>query len=167
MHMHTRRRNTDTITALALAVVLFGVLTVVVGGYIYKKVAGLDSLGDATFLAYTLLNNVPGADASTDEVPYAVRAARNALYLVGVFTFAILLGVVTDTISTKVDEVRFSNEPVLETDHTLLLNWGEYTRPMLRQVSACLPSSAPLLYTTNSVRHTTSPSSAPLACQPS
>merc|ERR1719506_2912655 len=94
------------------------------------------SLGESTFKSYSLLNNVPGADAvGADDGPLA-RLVSNVLYMVGVGTFAVLIGIASDGISSSVEGLRVSNERVLERRHTVLLNWDEHTRPILRQLEA-------------------------------
>ena len=119
-----------------LAVALFFVSAVLTGGWIFFKVnPETGSLGEATYQAYSLLNDIPGADCSA--TPNALsRLLATSLHITGVFTFAVVLGIVSDGISTKIDSARLSNDRVLETRHTVLLNWGEYTRPVLRQLEA-------------------------------
>ena len=117
-----------------LAVLTFAVGVTLVGGLAYRLVCG-ENFGDATFRAYALLNNVPGADATDDETPLA-KLVSNGLYLVGVATFAVVIGIVSDKISSSVESLRTSNERVQEVQHTVILNWGPFTRPMLRQLEA-------------------------------
>ena len=76
------------------AVLAFFVSAVVFGGWIYSKVGTeADNLGDATFKAYSLLNDIPGADACAEETLPAKLLAQ-MLHIVGVFTFAVVLGIV-------------------------------------------------------------------------
>ena len=119
-----------------LAVAVFFATAVLTGGWLFFKVnPDSGSLGEATYQAYSLLNDIPGADCSA--TPNALsRLLATSLHITGVFTFAVVLGIVSDGISTKIDSARLSNEPVLESRHTVLLNWGEYTRPVLRQLEA-------------------------------
>ena len=119
-----------------LAVAAFFVSAVLTGGWLFFKVnPETGSLGEATYQAYSLLNDIPGADCSA--TPNALsRLLATSLHITGVFTFAVVLGIVSDGISTKIDSARLSNDRVLETRHTVLLNWGEYTRPVLRQLEA-------------------------------
>jgi len=56
--------------------------------------------------------------------------------MIGVGTFAVLIGVVTGNISSAVDGLKVSNERALEVRHTVLVNWGDYTKPILRQLEA-------------------------------
>ena len=114
---------------------LFVACTIVGGGLVYSRVTGTRPLSAAAFKAYSLLNDIPGADA-TDEESTAGRLVAVTLHLVGVLTFAILLGVVSDNISSAVDRLRTSNAPVMESGHTLLVNWGGYSKPVLRQLAS-------------------------------
>ena len=90
--------------------------------------------GEATWNAYSLLNDIPGADAAGEETAKN-RAVAASLHMVGVLTFAILLGLITDKISTSVEGLRSSNEPVLDKGHTVLFNWGEYSLPVIRSLA--------------------------------
>ena len=51
------------------------------------------------------------------------------------FTFAILIGVVSDEIANKVDEVKTGNSKVYERNHTVILNWNDQLIPLLKQVA--------------------------------
>lgn len=117
---------------LAVSAALVGF--VVVGGLLYKLLTS-DSFEDGAFKAYSLLNNVPGADATADETILG-KLVSNALYMVGVATFAVIIGIVSDKISSSVESLRVSNERVQEVGHTVVVNWGDYTRPMMRQLEA-------------------------------
>ena len=119
-----------------LAVAAFFATAVLTGGWLFFKVnPETESLGEATYQAYSLLNDIPGADCSANPGVLS-RLLGTSLHITGVFTFAVVLGIVSDGISTKIESARLSNERVLETGHTVLLNWGEYTRPVLRQLEA-------------------------------
>ena len=97
-----------------LAVLAFAGASTALGGVLFKAVESSDeTLEDATFRAYSLLNNVPGADAVEVETPLG-KVVANALYMTGVLTFAILIGIVSDNISGRVEGLRVSNERVLE-----------------------------------------------------
>lgn len=60
----------------------------------------------------------------------------NVLYLIGLFTFALLIGIVSDAVSEKVEDVRHGNHQVLERvrspnqshAHCLLLRWSPPSR---------------------------------------
>ena len=117
-------------------VLLFALASVLLGGVMYKLTEKTE-LTEGTFRAYSLLNNIPGADATwdADKSPLS-RLISNLLYMIGVGTFAVLIGVVTGNISSAVDGLKVSNERALEVRHTVLVNWGDYTKPILRQLEA-------------------------------
>eukprot|EP00198_Chlamydomonas_reinhardtii_P009721 XP_001699058.1 predicted protein [Chlamydomonas reinhardtii] len=69
---------------------------------------------------YFILNNVPGADIAGEE---DVRAAvlLNTMYIVGLLTFAVLIGVLGDDIGSAVEAARLGNTRVPERNHTVVL----------------------------------------------
>jgi hypothetical protein len=118
-----------------LTVLVFGVLVAVMGGLLFRLSTD-DSFGEGTFRAYALLNNVPGADAVDGEQGPLGRLVSNVIYMVGVATFAVIIGIASDKISSSVESVRVSNERVMEVGHTVVVGWGEYANPMMRQLES-------------------------------
>ena len=119
------------------AIFSFSVAAIIFGGLLFKLVTG-GTLRGAAFRAYTLLNNVPSANACEDvdgRGPLELLVA-NFLFITGALTFAAIIGLMGDAVSSNIDSVSTSNGRVLEAQHTVLVNWGEYTRPMLRQLDA-------------------------------
>ena len=57
------------------AVLAFAVVVTFVGGFLFKTFAG-DNFSEGTFRAYSLLNNVPGADANWRPNPSYTRHCR-------------------------------------------------------------------------------------------
>ena len=57
------------------------------------------------------------------------------MFLVGLFSFAILLGLVTEAITSKVEDVKRGNYKVCESGHTVILNFNDQTVPLLRQMA--------------------------------
>jgi hypothetical protein len=110
---------------------------VLLGGIAYKYLASKEyaTLEEGAFKAYSLLNNVPGADATADET-FMGRTISQVLYMAGVATFAVIIGIVSDKISSSVESIRTTNERVQEVGHTVIINWGDFTRPMMRQLEA-------------------------------
>ena len=92
------------------------------------------SWSSALFTAYSLIADAPGADAvEVEDLPQKV--SRNIIFFFGIFTFAIVLGIVTATIEQQVDYLMEANYRVMEKDHTVILNWSERTLPVLRQIA--------------------------------
>ncbi len=57
----------------------------------------------------------------------------NLVHLASLFTFATLVGVVSEEISTAVEQVRAGNHKVPESGHTVLLGWDDRRTPLLLQ----------------------------------
>ncbi len=49
--------------------------------------------------------------------------------------FAMMIGVISDSIGAKVDELKKGKSKVIETDHTLILGWNEKGLAILRQLA--------------------------------
>ncbi|KAG2423273.1 hypothetical protein HXX76_015422 [Chlamydomonas incerta] len=83
---------------------------------------------------YFILNNVPGADIAGEE---DVRAAvlLNTIYIVGLLTFAVLIGVLGDDIGSAVESARLGNSRVPERNHTVVLGHNRQLVDVLRQVA--------------------------------
>lgn len=58
----------------------------------------------------------------------------NIIFVSGLLTFAVILGIVCDDISSIVEEVRSGNYEVLEEGHTIVLNSNKQLGSVLRQV---------------------------------
>jgi hypothetical protein len=51
------------------------------------------------------------------------------------FVFAVIIGIISDEIATKVEEVKTGNNKVIEKDHTVVLNWNSQLVPLLKQMA--------------------------------
>ena len=114
---------------------------VFVGGLGYKLVDVLDgeSGDDESFReklksAYFNLFDIPGADATTDD-DWRSGVVTQAIVFVGMFVFAVIIGIISDEIATKVEEVKTGNNKVIEKDHTVILNWNSQLVPLLKQMA--------------------------------
>ena len=115
---------------------------VFVGGLGYKLVDALDGGGgddDESFReklksAYFNLFDIPGADATTDE-NWRSGVVTQAIVFVGMFVFAVIIGIISDEIATKVEEVKTGNNKVIEKDHTVVVNWNSQLVPLLKQMA--------------------------------
>ena len=89
---------------LALGVFFVALLTG--GGVLWQSTHPPFELWESTWKAYSLLNDIPGADV-VHEPTAGSRAVAASRHLGGVLTFAILLGLITDKISTSVEVCFF------------------------------------------------------------
>ena len=99
----------------------------------YKFVSE-EEWGPAISKTFFWLNDVPGAD-STGEENWKSTVVAQLIVFCGMFTFAILIGVVSDEIASKVDEVKTGNSKVYEKDHTVIVNWNDQLIPLLKQIA--------------------------------
>ncbi len=58
----------------------------------------------------------------------------HSIFQLGLLTFAVVLGVVCSDISAAVESIQSGNYAVVESGHTVILNWNKLTIPVLRQV---------------------------------
>ncbi|KAL0047458.1 hypothetical protein WJX82_003858 [Trebouxia sp. C0006] len=84
--------------------------------------------------AYGALYKIPGVTV-IGEVNAWTSNVMNLIWLIGTFTFAVVLAVVTEDIVATVLAIRKGNYPVVATNHTLILNWNSQTVPLLRQIA--------------------------------
>jgi len=118
---------------------------IIIGGLAYKLVDamdGTDSDGDGEAdgwtdklrSAYYNLFDIPGADATVDE-SWRSFAVTQAIVVTGIFVVAVIIGIISDEIATKVEEVKTGNSRVIETEHTVVVNWNSQLVPLLRQMA--------------------------------
>jgi len=106
---------------------------VLVAAAAYKFVSE-EEWGSAIAKTFFWLNDVPGAD-STGEEHWRSTVVAQLIVFCGMFTFAILIGVVSDEIASKVDEVKTGNSKVYEKNHTVIVNWNDQLIPLLKQMA--------------------------------
>eukprot|EP00803_Ostreobium_quekettii_P010129 evm.model.scf_531.3 EVM.evm.TU.scf_531.3 scf_531:13935-21183(-) len=116
-----------------LAILAVALPIILVGGVAYRMVTNCP-WHLAFFRAYLLMGDVPGGDAAAEESNGATIIA-NIIFLYGLLTFAVVLGVVCDDISTFVTNVRNGNTDVVEEGHTVVLNVNRQLPSVLRQMS--------------------------------
>ena len=81
------------------------------------------------------------------EPNYKASLVINTIFQLGLLTFAVVLGVVCNDISAAVENVQSGNYTVVESGHTVILNWNKLTIPVLRQVKPiCLCDSLSKTY---------------------
>eukprot|EP00966_Prymnesium_polylepis_P274108 6332293-Prymnesium_polylepis.1 len=95
------RLKSFAVANAAFSVFVFIFAAIVAGGLLIQVATGGPS-GEALFRSYALLNNAPGSDTVDGEAGWRDRLVSNFLYLVGVVTFAVIIGVVGDAIGTSV-----------------------------------------------------------------
>lgn len=110
-------------SALILLLLLTGVFCLV-GGIVYYLLhsPGDLSLLECIFRAWTFVAD-PGTHAG--EEGFGSRVASFVITLGGFLSFAILLGLVGDTISDKIEHLRRGRNKIIESNHVLIIGWSE------------------------------------------
>ena len=72
---------------------------------------------------------VVGRYAKADESMKRAVVTQGIVF-VGMFVFAIIIGIISDEIASKVEEVKTGNSKVVETDHTA--GWFIHTTTRVR-----------------------------------
>jgi hypothetical protein len=73
--------------------------------------------------------------AGEEGTTAAHRIVALLLSVGGMLVTALLLGIVSDTIGAKMDDLRRGRSDVLETGHTLILGWSDKLLPIIRQLA--------------------------------
>ena len=73
-----------------------------------------------------------GTHASTEGTSGKIIAFCTTIG--GMLVFALMIGVISDSIGEKVDDLKQGKSKVIENDHTLILGWNEKGLAILRQL---------------------------------
>ena len=92
---------------------------------------GSASLADGLFVSMQVL-----MAAGFDDVPgNSLRVVYFLMIFIGLVVFAILVGFITDTVTSFMKSLATGRTKVAETDHTLILGWNEATIRVVIQTS--------------------------------
>ncbi|KAI3438204.1 hypothetical protein D9Q98_000641 [Chlorella vulgaris] len=115
-----------------VCLIMVGAPVIYLWGCLYAAITGAPvSLG--VFKVYTVVLRAPGARV-TEETSLAAALLINAAFITGMFTFAVLIGLVSEEIKSRLSAVRRGNIPLAMTDHTLVLGWNRQAPLLLRQI---------------------------------
>ena len=81
-----------------------------------------DSLSDCLWLSWTF---VADAGNHANAVGLGPKLVSVSISIGGMLVFAMMLGLVTDSISEKFDSLRKGRSEVIEQSHTLILGWSD------------------------------------------
>jgi hypothetical protein len=117
-----------------MLVIMTAMVPLVLGAAAMYKHVSEEEWGESIAKTFYWMNDVPGADSTGEESLKTIVVAQLIVFI-GMFTFAILIGVVSDEIASKVDEVKNGNSKVYEKDHTVIVNWNKQLIPLLKQIA--------------------------------
>lgn len=107
--------------AKPLALLLATIFLIAAGGVALFAV-GAESLADTLWVAWTY---VADAGNHADSVGFGPRLVSVCISFGGMLIFALMVGLVSDAISEKVDSLRKGKSQVVESNHTLILGWSD------------------------------------------
>lgn len=91
-----------------------------------------DSLRDCLWLSWTYVAD-PGNHTNSEGI--GPRLVSVSISFGGMLIFAMMLGLVSDAISEKLDSLRKGRSEVVEQNHTLILGWSDKLGSLLNQLA--------------------------------
>lgn len=107
--------------AKPLVLLVATLLLIALGGLALYGVTD-DSLSDCLWLSWTF---VADSGNHANAVGFGPKLVSVSISIGGMLVFAMMLGLVTDSISEKFDSLRKGRSEVIEQSHTLILGWSD------------------------------------------
>jgi hypothetical protein len=82
--------------------------------------------------AWTYVSD-PGTHADTEGT--LVRLVAFLITIGGMLVFALMIGIISESIGESVDELKKGKSRVLETGHTLILGWNDKALAIIQEIS--------------------------------
>ncbi|XP_074578183.1 putative ion channel POLLUX isoform X2 [Curcuma longa] len=117
--------------AKLLALLFATILLIGIGGLALYAVSDA-SLPEAFWYSWTF---VADSGNHADQVGSGPRIVSVSISSGGMLIFAMMLGLVSDAISEKVDSWRKGKSEVIESDHILILGWSDKLGSLLKQLA--------------------------------
>ncbi|XP_066364624.1 probable ion channel CASTOR isoform X1 [Miscanthus floridulus] len=117
--------------AKPLVLLVATLLLIALGGLALYGVTD-DSLSDCLWLSWTFVAD-SGNHANAEG--FGPKLVSVSISIGGMLVFAMMLGLVTDSISEKFDSLRKGRSEVIEQSHTLILGWSDKLGSLLNQIA--------------------------------
>ncbi|KAG2533916.1 hypothetical protein PVAP13_9NG004700 [Panicum virgatum] len=117
--------------AKPLVLLVATLLLIALGGLALYGVTD-DSLTDCLWLSWTF---VADSGNHANAVGFGPKLVSVSISIGGMLVFAMMLGLVTDSISEKFDSLRKGRSEVIEQSHTLILGWSDKLGSLLNQIA--------------------------------
>ncbi|GAX80772.1 hypothetical protein CEUSTIGMA_g8207.t1 [Chlamydomonas eustigma] len=114
-------------------IALLSMVTTFIGAIVYSFVSG-ETLSESLFVIYAVLYAVPGSSV-TRERSLGATLVVNVVFLMGLFVFAVLLGMIGEEVATQVMNLRSGTGEIRIRGHILLLNWNSSTMDIIDQLA--------------------------------
>lgn len=107
-----------------------------VGGVLFCKAGEAEgediSITESFWSAWTFISD-PGTHADVDK--FRQRLVAVPLTMGGMLFFALLVGLMSDAVSARVDHLQKGSSPVIEENHTIIVGWTPKTVPLVRELT--------------------------------
>jgi len=91
------------------------------------------SISNAVWIAWTYVAD-PGTHADCPET-FLIRMISFAVTLGGMLIFALMIGIISDYIAEKVDDLKKGKSRIIDIDHTVILGWNDKSLAIIQQVA--------------------------------
>ncbi|XP_052205078.1 probable ion channel SYM8 isoform X2 [Diospyros lotus] len=115
-----------------LLALLFSTIFLIGFGGLALYAVGDGSFTEALWLSWTF---VADSGNHADIVGTGLRIVSVSISSGGMLIFAMMLGLVSDAISEKVDSLRKGKSEVIESNHVLILGWSDKLGSLLKQLA--------------------------------
>ncbi|XP_009355444.3 ion channel DMI1 isoform X2 [Pyrus x bretschneideri] len=115
-----------------LLALLFATMFLIGFGGLALYAVNQNSFAEALWLSWTFVAD-SGNHADTEGI--GPRIVSVSISSGGMLIFAMMLGLVSDAISEKVDSLRKGKSEVIERDHILILGWSDKLGSLLKQLA--------------------------------
>jgi len=91
------------------------------------------SLSNAVWIAWTYVAD-PGTHADCPET-FLIRLISFTVTLGGMLIFALMIGIISDYIAEKVDDLKKGKSRIIDIDHTVMLGWNDKSLAIIQQIA--------------------------------
>ena len=108
-------------------------ILIVIGATLLSVVSQDHSLSNAAWLSWTYVAD-PGTHADAPE-GILVRTISFSITLGGMIIFALMIGIISDSIGEKVDELKKGKSRIVESQHSIVLGWNDKSLAIVQQIA--------------------------------
>mmetsp|Transcript_28414 Transcript_28414/g.60182 ORF Transcript_28414/g.60182 Transcript_28414/m.60182 type:complete len:1000 (+) Transcript_28414:244-3243(+) len=91
------------------------------------------SISNAVWISWTYVAD-PGTHADCPE-SFLIRLISFTVTLGGMLIFALMIGIISDYIAEKVDDLKKGKSRIIDIDHTVMLGWNDKSLAIIQQVA--------------------------------
>jgi len=91
------------------------------------------SISNAVWIAWTYVAD-PGTHADA-PAGFFIRLISFSITVGGMLIFALMIGIISEYIGDKVDELKKGKSRIIESDHTVILGWNDKSLAIIQQIA--------------------------------